>query len=327
MTQLSDAAVDRLRSLDDAPVFVDNRYELLGELGRGGMGVVYRVHDTVLGREVALKVVAPGASRGDAAERLRREAWALARLEHPGIVPVHDVGRLADDRVFYVMKLVRGDRLDQLMARGLSLGDGVRLMVRVCDAVAFAHARGVIHRDLKPQNVMIAPFGEVLVMDWGVAKLRELAESPSQSPAAAHGAHVFSVAPRPTTQDGVVLGTPGYMAPEQATGDSARIDERTDVHALGVILREVATSASGGATVPAPLGSIIARATAAEPDSRYRDANLLGRDLSAFLDRLPVAAHRETIAERTRRVALRHRVAITLVLAYILVRVAMLAIL
>lgn len=323
MIPLSDAAVARLRGLDDLPVFRDGRYEVLGELGRGGMGVVYRVRDTALGREVALKVVTPGATGNDPAGRLWHEARAIARLEHPGIVAVHDVGQLADERVFYTMKLVHGHRLDQRMAQGISLGDGLRVVTRICDAVAFAHAHGVIHRDLKPQNVMVAPFGEVLVMDWGVARVvDEMPRAPSSAPPSAHAR-----AARPTTGDGVILGTPGYMAPEQAAGDSSRVDQRADVFALGVILREVAAGAADRAAVPPPLSSIIAKATAVEPHDRYPDAGALGRDVSAFLDRLPVEAHAETLRERIARLALRHRVALGLVFAYLLVRVLMLAVL
>ncbi len=318
MTPLSDAAVARLRGLDDLPVFRDGRYEVIGELGRGGMGVVYRVRDTALGREVALKVVTPGATRDDPASRLWHEARAIARLEHPGIVSVHDVGQLADDRVFYTMKLVQGQRLDERMAQGLSSGDGLRVVTRICDAVAFAHAHGVIHRDLKPQNVMLAPFGEVLVLDWGVARV--LGEAPGAASTAPVAAHSRAM---PVTGDGVVLGTPGYMAPEQAAGESSRVDQRSDVFALGVILREVVT----GAAVPPALASIIAKATAFEPHDRYGDASSLGRDISAFLDRLPVEAHAETLRERVARLAFRHRVALGLVLAYLLVRVLMLALL
>ncbi len=324
MTPLSDAAIARLRSLDDTPVFVGSRYEVLGEVGRGGMGIVYRVHDNALGREVAMKVVAPGSAGPDEGIRLRREAQALARLEHPGIVPVHDIGQLADDRVYYAMKLVRGDRLDERMARGLSLGEGLRLIGRTCDAVAFAHAQGVIHRDLKPQNIMIAPFGEVLVMDWGVAKIRSDSAPATEVRKEQRAREGRDLSGPATTQDGSVIGTPGYMAPEQAAGNSRGADARTDVFALGVILRDVATAALGDARVPAPLSSIIRKATAPAPDDRYSSAESLGRDVAAFLDRLPVEAHRETLAERLTRIGSRHKVAIALVLAYVMMRAVML---
>src|SRR5688572_20244642 len=133
------------------------------------MGTVYRARDRELGRDVALKVIRLPEASPDVAARILREARTLAQLEHPGIVPVHDVGRLPDGRAFYAMKLVRGAPLDALPPTPLV--ERLRIVERISEAVAFAHAHGVIHRDLKPQNVMVGPFGEVLVMDWGVAKL------------------------------------------------------------------------------------------------------------------------------------------------------------
>src|SRR5881397_3038329 len=135
------------------------------------MGVVWLAEDIQLDRRVALKVLYLPEQSGDLEARLLREARILARLEHPGIVPVHDAGTLADGRVFYAMKYVQGLRLDQHLPALPAPADRLRVFQRICDAVAFAHSRGVLHRDLKPQNVMVGAFGEVLVMDWGVAKL------------------------------------------------------------------------------------------------------------------------------------------------------------
>ena len=155
MTTPSDRALDRLRQATQWPDLTGTRYELQGEVARGGMGVVYRARDLQLERDVALKVIAVEAADADTAARLRREAKILARLEHPGIVPVHDVGELPDGRVFYAMKLVSGKRLDELLREGLPLRERLRLLLRICEPVAFAHAHGVIHRDLKPGNVMV----------------------------------------------------------------------------------------------------------------------------------------------------------------------------
>ena len=160
--------VSRLQQIGAMPDLEGTPYRLEEEIGRGGMGIVYRALDTRLERRVALKVVPPGAS----VERIRREARVLAQLEHPGIVPVHDVGDLADGRVFYTMKLVAGAGLEAWLAAGPALADRLRVFERACEPVAFAHARGIVHRDLKPQNVMIGAFGEVLVMDWGVGEDR-----------------------------------------------------------------------------------------------------------------------------------------------------------
>ena len=134
------------------------------------MGTVYRAHDEVLGRDVALKVINAVGPHVALAARLQQEAHVLARLEHPGIVPVHDAGTLGDGRAFYVMKLVRGASLPDHLAREPRLDERLRIFERICEPVAFAHAHGLVHRDLKPANVMVGSFGEVLVLDWGLAK-------------------------------------------------------------------------------------------------------------------------------------------------------------
>jgi eukaryotic-like serine/threonine-protein kinase len=159
---LSDDAIARLRDITEQPDLTGTRYALVGELGRGGMGVVYEVHDRQLARSVAMKVVD---------EEWRDEARVIAALEHPGIVPIHDAGDLPDGRFYYTMKLVRGARLDAWLREGHPLTERLRLFVRICEPLAFAHANGVVHRDLKPENVMVGEFGAVLVMDWGVSNI------------------------------------------------------------------------------------------------------------------------------------------------------------
>ena len=171
MKWLSDQALDRLRAAADAPDLSGTGYVLLDKLGAGGMGGVFRVEHTALGRQVALKVIGIVDSSGEFSARLLREARIIAQLEHPGIVPVHDVGTLPDGRVFYTMKLVQGRRLDQQRDELGGVPERLRTFQKICDAVSFAHAHNVLHRDLKPQNIMVGPFGEVLVMDWGLAKL------------------------------------------------------------------------------------------------------------------------------------------------------------
>jgi serine/threonine protein kinase len=291
---ISDAAIDRLRALEDRPEFVPSaasakegasRYELLEEIGRGGMGLVFRGRDRELDRQIAIKVTA-WSTEADAA-RLRAEAQTLARLEHPGIVPVHDVGRLADGRVFTVMMLVRGERLDARAAT-LPLADRLRLFDRICDTVAFAHARGLIHRDLKPANIMIGEHGQVLVLDWGLARADNDAGS----------------------------GTDGYMAPEQLAGQT---DARSDVYALGAILRDL-SAANAGARSLRPLKSIVARAMHADPVARYQTPADLAADVRRFVDGAAVDAHRESALERATRLARVYRAPIALVLAYLAMR-------
>jgi serine/threonine protein kinase len=310
---LSDAAVDRLRLAVAEPDFTGTRYELLEPLGRGGMGTVYRARDRELERDVAVKVL--DALEPEVARRLLQEARVTARLEHPGIVPVHEAGTLADGRVWYAMRLVRGGRLDQ---EDRPLPELLRVFERICDAVAFAHAHGVIHRDLKPENVMVGPFGEVLVMDWGVAKVGVAAGPPAGRSLEAGGGAAPAV--RVGTAHGTVLGTPGFMAPEQARGEVGRVDERTDVYALGAILRGFLD----GRPAPRPLLEVCRKALAPAPDDRYPSVRQLAAEVSRFLDGLPVAAYREGPLERLHRFGRRYRVAILLVLAYVLVRAALL---
>ena len=234
MRWLSDRTVAHLKHVAEWPDLVETKYGVLGEIGRGGMGTIYLAEDRVLGRRVALKVVSTGASDPAAAARMLREARVIARLEHPGIVPVHDAGTLPDGRMFYAMKRVDGRRLDEVaLDGGAPLPDRLRVFQKVCEAVAFAHAHGVIHRDLKPENVMVGPFGEVLVMDWGVAKvLEEAAEPPAGAPSAGSAT---------ATSEGTVLGTPAYMAPEQAAGQADRVGPAADVYALGALLHFLLT--------------------------------------------------------------------------------------
>ena len=293
---LSHAAAARLRStLSQNPV--PPRYALLEVVGEGGMGVVWRARDTLLDRDVAVKILAAHLDDDDFLSRLAREARILAALEHPGIVPVFDMGTGEDGARWYVMRLVRGTRLDVAARDGRERRDLLRIVEQICDAVAYAHAHGVAHRDLKPANVMLGPFGEVLVLDWGVAR-----------------DHAADFGP------GVVIGTPGFMAPEQAVGE--RGDARSDIYSIGAIVREVARV--HGSDVPRPLQSIIARACAAEPENRYASALELRDDLRRFAAGQRVIAHRESVVERVGRFVTTYQTAILLILAYLVMRVAIL---
>jgi len=194
---LPDHVLEHLRNVIEAPDLEGTKYEVIEELGRGGMGVVYLARDRVLGRNVALKVSSSP-----------EEARTLAALEHPGIVPVHDAGTLPDGRAWCAMKFVDGTRLDAFRNAGNSLADRMRIFTRVCEPVAFAHSQNVIHRDLKPANIVIGAFGEVLVLDWGAGGKIDLLSETS-------------------------AGTAGYMPPEQRMGTN---NEGTDIYALGRLL-------------------------------------------------------------------------------------------
>ena len=315
MPRLSDVTLRHLRQVADLPDLGATRYTLVEPLGRGGMGAVYRVRDRALGREVAMKVLG-GAPDEASRRRLEQEARVLARLEHPGIVPVHDVGTLPDGRVFYVMKLVRGEPLSVMAARVEGVSERLRLLVRVADAVAFAHTHGVVHRDLSPANVMVGAFGEVLVLDWGLAMEHGPPGSDAVPPAGAErDAPSREASP-------VVAGTPGFMAPEQARGLA---DARSDVYALGGLLAWwLAPERGGPRRLPPPLQSIADTARAALPGHRYPSAAAFAADLARYLDGDAVSAHRESLRERGARFARRYRVAILLVAGYLLMRVALL---
>jgi len=324
MTFLSDKAIERLRFSEGAD-FSGTRYKLCEFIARGGMAVVYAAEDEKLSRRVALKVLDTPDANGELTSRLMREARILAQLEHPGIVPVHDVGVLPGGRVFYTMKFVEGLRLDRYIMQVDFLPQRLRLFLRVCDAVAFAHARGVLHRDLKPANIMVGSFGEVLVMDWGLGKiLREHSLSRDETFPSGQKANSESDSTQSTviTGHGTVMGTPGYMAPEQARGETERIDVRSDIFSLGALLRFIAIGGAQGKStpLPRPLLAICAKATAESPNARYTHVSELAADVSLYLDGLPVSAYAENFLERFRRFYKRHEAAILLIGAYLIMR-------
>lgn len=215
-------------------------YPVEREVARGGMGAILAVRDEAFGRRVAMKVLLchERAATPVPSSRLAHfvaEARITGMLEHPSIVPVHDLGRTSDDRPFFTMKLVEGESFGTILRRAAS-GDAVLaaewplrrrlgVLLRVCDAVSYAHSKGVVHRDIKPDNVMVGSYGEVLLMDWGLAKRLRVMAEPSSGEDPVEG--------------GEIVGTPAYMAPEQARGESCRVNERSDIFALGAMLFEI----------------------------------------------------------------------------------------
>lgn len=283
-----------------------DRYERGHVLGVGGMGRVVQAFDRRLGREVALKEVSAAAARDELTARLIREARITSRLEHPGIVSVHDAGTL-EGHAFYTMRIVRGRSLAAALADAHTAPARLRLMRHIldaCEAVGWAHRHGVVHRDLKPANIMVGEFGETQVVDWGLAAEVDVADTDRSTGPSAD---------EPTlTRVGAVIGTPRYMSPEQARGESAT--PRSDVWSLGCVLFEVATgeAAVGGVgsdevlakvargdivqldrlhTIAPELRAIIKRALDPLASRRYADAKALAVDLGDWLDGRRVAAH------------------------------------
>ncbi|MEW6272069.1 MAG: protein kinase [Thermodesulfobacteriota bacterium] len=288
-----------------APPGPGTRLEDQGEIARGGGGSVHRVFDRRLQRHAALKRAPRDAAAGELA-RFLDEARVMSRLDHPNIVPVYDIAGTDDGDPSILMKLVEGRTLGAILAeqRGLPLLDGrleplLQIVLKVCDAIAFAHSRGVIHRDLKPSNVMVGSHGQVYVMDWGLAVVRG-------GPAPPDTARPPIGDDRSSTE---LCGTPAYMSPEQAAGHLADIDERTDVFLIGGVLYEILTGqpphgrkpdaavwerirtaairapeeVAAGRDIPAELGRITRRALSARRDDRHASVSALKLDLETFL--------------------------------------------
>lgn len=353
----ADAAIEDVAAVQaEAP----GRYRVGSEVGRGGIGRVLVAFDTHLGREIAVKELlggtgsVPSTPRSDGPTRTRaevarflREARVTGQLEHPNIVPVYEVGRRPDGTLYYTMKLVRGRTLSRALRDCATLQDRLRLLphyVDLCNAVAYAHSRGVVHRDLKTDNVMLGEFGETVVLDWGLARVHgqkdvrggEIAREISllQDAAAGH------------TVDGSAIGTPAYMSPEQAEGLVDAIDERSDVWSLGAVLFEILTGRPPfqGVTpyeiigkvlkdevpaakavlqdVPAELSAVAAKALTRDKAGRYARAGDLAAEVRAFMTGGRIAAYEYGSWELIRRFVARNKALTAGIAAVVTISVA-----
>jgi len=354
---------------DEPPVpdaRTEGRFDVLAVHAEGGMGRVSVAVDTELGRRVAFKDIKPQhADDGVTKHRFTREALITGQLEHPGVIPVYGLGTDAHGRPFYAMRFVEGESLKDAIktfhaqsptrepvgAKAVAFRGLLKRFADVCNAVAFAHSKMIVHRDLKPANVMLGPFGETLVVDWGLArsfatKRPDAVAPPSElSPEERAAGETAELAPRDRAADtlgtrtGSVMGTPAYMSPEQARGDLPTLGPAWDVYSLGAtlyellvgrapfggkpiaqLLRDVETGTfapprAAAGWVPAPLDSVVRKAMALRPEDRYASALDLAADVERYLADEPVAAHRETRRERARRWAKRHPVLVRTVAA------------
>ena len=336
------------------PTSTGVRFRVIRPLSQGGMGVVSVALDTELDRSIALKEIRDSAA-DDTGYRARflAEAEITGKLEHPGIIPIYGLGTYADGRPFYAMRLIRGDKTGSLMdaiegfhkepgssARVVEFRGLLRRFLDVCNAVSYAHSRGVLHRDLKPANILLGPYGETLVVDWGLAKAAGIADprSPTEGDPVRLNLSGSELSP---TVAGTMFGTPGYAPPEQMTGDLANVGPRSDVYGLGAILYCLATgraafSRQGGhlfqlikrveagdfppprqvrPEVDGPLEAICLKAMARRPEDRYESVRALAADVEGYLADEPIAAYREPWAVRARRWTKRHRTAVSAALA------------
>lgn len=335
-----------------------SRYTLTRVHGKGGLGQVWLAIDGHLNREVALKEVLPKKqSDPETTSRLMKEAQITGQLEHPNIVPVYELARGEDGTPFYTMRFLRGQSLSERIKKSskahlgdqLELREMLAIFVSVCNAMGYAHARGVIHRDLKPQNIMLGDYGEVMVVDWGLAKIIGTKDDESDH----RRISVVDVNNLTATQDGNLLGSPAYMSPEQADGQISLLDARTDIYGLGAILFSIlighaphkGTQTGNVAkdtinmmrrisegptprirdvnpTLPKPLDAICAKAMAKKRSERYHSATELSQDISRWLADEPVSVYLPPWRERAIRWLRRHRawaqaIAVSLVLVAI----------
>ncbi|MCM8525247.1 MAG: serine/threonine protein kinase [Lentisphaeraceae bacterium] len=357
---------------DFKPQSQDSKFVIEGTLGQGGMGTIYDAFDRNIRRKVAIKSINEEAAQNPVSRKyFVKEAQITGQLEHPNIIPVYEMGSNPQGLLYYVMKRVQGltlaDILDEIKkgsrkyTQKYPLGALLSIFHKVCDAIAYAHARGVVHLDLKPENVMVGDFGEVLILDWGIARLRR------RSPNATSDMFV-------TLDDAVnlgeefeneqVVGTPAFMAPEQASGKSSYVGTRSDIYSLGAILYNILTlrpPAAGKTTtvilkkvvqgrvidplsynepnnrpeekqillnhlpdckVPEPVAKICMKAMNEKLDNRYQSVTELQMDLNAYFSGYMTSAESGSVFRRAQLYFLRNKYLIVIILLLILINLA-----
>jgi WD40 repeat protein/serine/threonine protein kinase len=333
------------RPIGTAATSLELRYRVLRSLARGGLGEVFVALDTELNREVALKLIQEQFAGSEQSRgRFVLEAEVTGGLEHPGIVPVHGLGQLSDGRPYYTMRLVRGESLGQAIqtfwkserlrrrpARSVARLQLLRRFLDVCNVVSYAHSRGVIHRDIKPTNILLGPYGETLLVDWGLAKV--VGRNEMGRGAAGEGLKPPTASASIESVAGTVIGTPQFMSPEQAAGRIEEVGPASDVYGLGATLYclltgkpplhdlDVARALSRAQRgqieapylvnrhVPRALEAICVKAMALKPADRYSSARDLANDLEHWMADEPISFYREPISTRLTRWGRRHRTA------------------
>jgi len=348
------------------------RYDVRKEHARGGMGRVLLVRDKAIGRDIAMKELLPGvgssysipagtSGSGGVIERFLREAKITGQLEHPNIVPVYEIGKHEDDSVYYTMRFIRGltlaDKLreirkDESLDRKGKLGARITLLDRfldVCDAISYAHSKGVIHRDLKPENIMLGEYGETLVLDWGLARVKgqdDKALRELQRGTLALSRSLVESDSTNLTQDGSIVGTPAYMAPEQARGELENVDEQSDVYALGAVLYQILSGSppyegpmaglivqqvlagpplrltAREPDVPPELGALVESAMAREKADRMLTVRELAADIKAFRNGRTLGAYTYSAREMVARFVKQNRTSVGIGVLGVLLLVA-----
>lgn len=331
------------------------RYRLVGEQGRGGFAAVWRADDSKLGRRIALKRLSGHLARqSESRRRFVNEARVTARLEHPGIVPIYDMGNLEDEHAYYTMRLIRGNTLEDAINAvymidreenecefAIKFRELISSLIDICDTIEYCHAQGIIHRDLKPQNIICGDYGETIVLDWGLARRAEALRLKLDSVVQDAESNEDIEA----TRFGTIKGTPAFMAPEQAAGQVDQIDQRSDIYALGAILYQILTNQtpfrgtveevlekvrSGqkakpsaiNSNAPKAVESICLRAMQVSQDDRYQNVADFANDLKRWQADEKVSAHKDTWWESTTRWIRKHKtlsasIALTLFFAVI----------